>query len=119
MGGRAVIKRNLTERTRGENGQPLYSRKDIRAMVQQSGLTLHVAPDAEGWLQSRASTLGFGGIGKAMAILYLAAKVAYAQGARTITVENLEDVENLTMGHEDAARIAELVAEALGMRRVV
>jgi DNA transposition AAA+ family ATPase len=119
MGGRVVIKRDLTERTRGENGQPLYSRKDIRAMVQQSGLTMYVAPDAEVWLQSRASTLGCGGIGKAMVILYLAAKVAYAQDARTITVENLEDVATLTLGDEDSARIAEVVAEASGMRRVV
>ncbi len=51
--------------------------------------------------------------------LYLAAKVAYAKGDQTITVEHLEDVADLTVGHEDAARVAEAVAESSGMRRVV
>ncbi len=36
-----------------------------------------------------------------------------------ITVEHLEDVDDLVMGHEDAERVAEAVAESSGMRRVV
>ncbi len=51
--------------------------------------------------------------------LYLAAKVAYAKGDATITAEHIEDVADLTIGHEDAERVAELVAEASGMKRVV
>ena len=54
-----------------------------------------------------------------MVSLYLAAKVAYAKGDRTITVEHLEDVDDLAMGHEDAERVAEAVVESSGMRRVV
>jgi DNA transposition AAA+ family ATPase len=119
LAGRTAIKRDLTERTRGENGEPLYTRDDIRAMVKQSGLKLHVAPDAEKWLQGRASMLGMGGIGKAMVSLYLAAKIAYAQGDATITAQHLEDVEDLTLGSEDSERIADIAAEASGMRRVV
>ncbi len=67
----------------------------------------------------RASTLGLGGIGKALVSLYLAAKVAYAQGDVTVTAEHLEDVDDLVMGHEDAERVAEAVSEASGIRRVV
>jgi len=119
MAGRMVIKRDLTERTRGENGEPLYTLEDIRALVRQSGLTLHVSPEALRWMQGRASTLGMGGIGKAMVSLYLAAKVASAKGNAAITVDHLEDAEELTMGSEDAEAVAEAVAEASGMRRVV
>ena len=119
LAGRMAIKRDLTERTRGENGEPLYTREDVRAMVKQSGLKLHVSPDAERWLQGRASTLGFGGVGKAMVSLYLAAKVAYAKGETTITAQHLDAVEDLTMGAEDSERIAEIAAESSGMRRVV
>ena len=54
-----------------------------------------------------------------MVSLYLAAKVAYAMGRDTITVEHLEDVDDLAMGHEDAGRVAEAVTESSGMRRVV
>lgn len=119
LASRIVMKRDLTERTRGENPEPLYTRDDIRKLVKQSSLKLHVSPEAEKWLQGRASTLGMGGIGKALVSLYLAAKVAYTKGDDTITVEHLEDVHDLVMGHEDAERVAEAVAESSGMRRVI
>ena len=104
---------------RRRSGEPLYRLEDIRALVRQSGLKLHVSPEALRWLQGRASTLGMGGIGKAMVNLYLAAKVAFAKGDGAITVAHLEDAEELTMGSEDAEAVAEAVAEASGMRRVV
>ncbi len=97
----------------------MYTVEDIRKLIRQSSLKLHVSKDAEKWLQARASTLGLGGIGKALVSLYLAAKVAYAKGEQTITVDHLEDVADLSMGHEDAARVAEAVADSSGMRRVV
>ena len=56
IAGRIAIRRDLTERTRGANGEPLYTRENLRAMIRQSGLKLVVSPDAEKWLQSRAST---------------------------------------------------------------
>lgn len=119
MAGRIAIKRDLTERTRGENGEPLYTLDDIRKMIRQSGLMLDVSQEAKIWLQTRASTLGMGGIGKAMISLYLAFKVAYAKGDEKITAEHLEDVDELALGHEDACRVADIVAESSGMRRVV
>ena len=119
LASRIVMKRDLTERTRGDNPQPLFSRECIRKLIRQSSLTLHVSPDAEKWLQDRASTLGMGGVGKALFSLYLAAKVAYALGVGTITVDHLEGVDELTMGHEDAERMEAAVAEASGMKRVV
>ena len=39
--------------------------------------------------------------------------------AGAISVEHLEDVDMLAMGHEDAERVAEAVADSSGMRRVV
>jgi len=119
LASRIVMQRDLTARTRGENPEPLVTLDDIRKLIAQTELKLHVSPDAEKWLQDRASTLGMGGVGKAMVSLYLAAKVAYAKGDATITAEHLEDVADLTIGHEDAARVAEKVAESSGMRRVV
>ncbi len=119
LASRIVMKRDLTERTRGDKPEPLFSLDDIRKLIKQSSLKLRVEPEAERWLQGRASTLGMGGIGKALFSLYLAAKVAYAKGDAAITVEHLEDVDDLAIGHEDAERVAEMVAEASGMRRVV
>jgi len=120
LASRVVMRRDLTERTRNQtNPQPLFSIEDIRSLIKQSSLKLHVSPDAEKWLQGRASTLGMGGIGKALFSLYLAAKVAYAKGDATITVEHLEDVDELAIGHEDAERVAEVVSESSGMKRVV
>ena len=119
LAGRIVMKRDLTERTRGHHPEPLYTVEDIRKLISQSGLKLHVSPEAARWLQMRASTLGLGGIGKALVSLYLAAKVAYAQGNVTVTAEHLEDVDDLVMGHEDAERVAEAVSDASGIRRVV
>ncbi|HUX00686.1 MAG TPA: AAA family ATPase [Phycisphaerae bacterium] len=119
LASRIVMKRDLTERTRGDNPEPLYRLDDIRKLIRRSGLKLDVSPDAEKWLQARASTLGMGGIGKALFSLYLAAKVAYAKGDPRITVDHLEDVDDLAMGHEDAERIMEAVAGSSGMRRVV
>lgn len=117
LASRIVMKRDLTERTRGENPEPLYTRDDIRKLIHAAGLKLHVTAEAEGWLQARASTLGLGGIGKALVSLYLAAKVAYASGASTVTAEHLEDIVDLTIGHEDAERIIDAVADAGGMMR--
>ena len=114
------MRRDLTERTRDkDNPRPLFSLKCIRALIKQSSLKIPVTAEAERWLQGRASTLGMGGIGKALFSLYLAAKVAYAKGEATITVVHLEDVDDLAMGHEDAERVAEVVCESSGMKRVV
>ena len=55
----------------------------------------------------------------ANAELAVTAKVAYSKVEQTITVDHLEDVADLSMGHEDAARVAEAVADSSGMRRVV
>jgi len=82
-------------------------------------LKLNIEPDAERWLQMRASTLGLGGLGKALMSLYLAAKVAFTKGDGAITVRHLEDVDGLAMGHEDAAQMADVVSDSSGMRRVV
>ena len=119
LAARVVIRRDLTDRTRGVNPQPLYSLEDIRKLIQKADLKLHVAPDAVKWLQSRAGTLGTGGIGIALACLYLAFRVAYVKGMESITATLLDEVEDLTLGHEDAQRVAEAVAESSGMRRVV
>jgi hypothetical protein len=80
---------------------------------------LVVSPDAVKWLQTRASSPGAGGLGKAMVCLYLACRVVVVKGEDTITLQHLENVEHLSMGHEDAERVAEVVAESSGMRRVV
>lgn len=112
LASRMVMKRDLTERTRDvDRPQPLFSLDDVRKLIQQSSLELRVSPEAEKWLQSRASTLGMGGLGKALVSLYRAAKVAYAKGDTVITVEHLEDV--------DAERVADTVAAAACIRRVV
>ncbi len=119
LAARIVIRRDLTERTRGDNPEPLFSVADIRRLIDRSQLKLHVDKDAVKWLQGRASTLGMGGIGKALVCLYLACKVAFAKGSERITVDILCDVEDLSMGHEDAGRIEEVMAEASGMKRAV
>ena len=120
LAGRIAIRRDLTERTRtGKHPEPLFSLADIRALITQSGLQLKVSADAEKWLQDRASTLGMGGIGKALVSLYLAAKVAYAKGDQVITARLFGAVDSLVMGHEDAAAMSQAVAESSGMRRVV
>jgi hypothetical protein len=67
----------------------------------------------------RACTLGTGGIGIALGCLYLAYKLAFVRGMDAITAADLENVADLTIGHEDAARVAEVVAESSGMRRVI
>ncbi len=119
LAARVVVRRDLTLRTRGENPEPLFSADDIRRLIKQSELKVHVDPDAVTWLQGRASTLGMGGLGKALVCLYLAYKVAFVKGDSAITAEHLEDVEDLSMGHEDAEVVAEAVAQSSGMRRVV
>ena len=78
-----------------------------------------MSPEAESWLQRRASTLGMGGIGKALGLLYFAYKIVFANGADTITVEHLEDALTIGAGPEDAAVVAEIVAQSSGIRRVV
>ncbi len=119
LASRIVMSRDLTARTRGDDPQPLYTIEDIRNLIKATGLKLHVTPDAQKRLKDQACTLGMGGIGKALLCIYLAAKLAYAKGDAEITVEHLEDVVELTIGHEDAERIADAVAESSGMRRVV
>lgn len=99
--------------------KPLYSREDVQAMIRNMGVTLKVAPDAERWLQARASTLGMGSWGMATISLYLAYKTATVKENVTITADHLEDIETLALGSEDAERVSEVVAEASGMRRVV
>jgi len=119
LAARIIIRRDLTERTRGDHPQPLYTLDDIRKLIKQAELKPRVAPDAVKWLQSRASTLGTGGIGIALGCLYLAYKVAFVQSSESITADHLESVADLTIGHEDARRIAEVVAESSGIRRVI
>lgn len=119
LAARIVVRRDLTERCRNENPQPLFSADDVRKLIKQSDLKAHVTPDAIKWLQGRASTLGMDGIGKALVCLYLACKLAFVKGDDKVTAEHLEDVDDLTVGHEDRKPVAEIVAEALGIRRVV
>jgi DNA transposition AAA+ family ATPase len=119
LAARIVVRRNLTERAQGDNPQPLFSLDDIRKLIKHSDLKLQVSKDAEKWLRGRASILGAGGLGKALVSLYLAYKLAFVKGDDVITVDHLEDVDDLSMGHEDAERIAEVVAESSGMKRVV
>lgn len=119
LAARIIIRRDLTERTRGDTPQPLYSLEDIRKLIHQADLKLKVSPDAVRWLQMRACTLGTGGIGIAMVCLYLAYKIAFTQGSQAVTEDELESVADLTIGHEDAMRVSEVVAESSGMRRVV
>ena len=54
-----------------------------------------------------------------MVCLYLAFKIAHTQGADAVTEDQLESVADLTIGHEDAMRVSEVVAESSGMRRAV
>jgi len=119
LASRIVMKRDLTERTRGDKPAPLFSIADIQKLITQSSLTLRVSQGAQEWLRDRASTLGMGGLGKALVSLYLAFKVAFANGDSAITVGHLEQVDELVIGNEDAGRVAEAVAESAGMRRVV
>jgi DNA transposition AAA+ family ATPase len=118
LAARIVIRRDLTERTRGRNPRPLFTLEDVRKLIHSTDLKLHVPPDAMKWLQMRASSLGTGGLGNALACFYLAYRLAFAQNLEAITTETLESVADLTMGHEDAQRVAEVVADA-GIRRVV
>lgn len=94
-------------------------RQTDQRFLKQADLKLPVERDAEKWLQSRASSLGTGRIGNALICLYLAYKLVFVQGHGTITAAHLEEVADLTMGHEDAKRIAEVVAESSGIKRVV
>jgi len=119
LAARVVIRRDLTLRTRGENPEPLFSADDIQRLISKSELKVHVDSEAIKWLQDHASTLGLGGLGKALVCLYLAYKLAFVQGDNSITVRHLEDVEDLSMGHEDAEVVAEAVAHSMGIRRVV
>jgi len=119
LASRVVVRRDLTLRTRGQNPEPLFSTDDIRRLIKRPELKVHVDPSAVKWLQGRASTLGMGGLGKALVCLYLAYKVAFVKGDSAITAEHLEDVEDISMGHEDSAVVAETVQHASGIRRVV
>ena len=118
LAARIVIRRDLTERTRGSTPQPLFTRDDIRALVKNTQLKLRVGPDAIDWLQGRASAIGTGGVGTALVCLYLAAKVAYVNGDAVITADHLQDVAGLVIGLEDAERILESVQQANQIARL-
>jgi hypothetical protein len=109
LAARIVIRRDLTARTRGKNPKPLYTLDDVRKLIHHDDLKLHVSPDAVKWLQMRASTLGTGRLGNALVCFYLSIKLALAQNLDAVTAQQLEDVADLTMGHEDAQRVAEVV----------
>ena len=47
------------------------------------------------------------------------AKGAYTKGDPVITAHHPEAGDELPMGHEDAARVAEMVADSSGVKRVV
>ena len=83
------------------------------------GASVARSPEAIRWLQSRASTLGMGGVGKALVCIYLAYKMAFVQGMDHIGVEHLDAVQDLSMGKEDANHMANVVPESATMRRVV
>jgi len=87
-------------------------------LIHHADLKLHVAPDAVKWLQMRASSIGTGGLGKAVVYLYWAYKLAFLRGDESITAQHLDDIAELTMGHEDAQRLADVVAESSGSRKV-
>ena len=110
---------DLTQRTRGDPPQSLFTKDDIRKLIDQADLKLTVTPEAIRWLQSRASTLGMGGVGKALVCICLAYKMAFVQGMDYIGVEHRDAVQNLSMGHEDAKHMADVVSESATMRRVV
>ena len=95
----------------------LVSLDDIRKLIHRADVKLHVAPDAVKWLQMRACTLGAGGLGRALACFYLACKLAFVQNADAITAQHLEDVADLTMGDEDAQRVAEVVGSGSRLGR--
>jgi DNA transposition AAA+ family ATPase len=117
LAGRIVIRRDLTERTRrAHNPEPLFSKEDIRKLIQIASLELKVTPDAVDWLQGRASVLGLGGFGKAVIYLYLAYKLAIGSGDSEITSRHLDAVEQTTIGHEDIERVEAVVGEASGRR---
>lgn len=119
LAARIVIARDLTLRTREKNPQPLFTVEDIRKIIHQFDLKLHVAPDAVKWLQMRASSLGTGGLGKSIVYLFWAYKLAFVKGDESITAEHLNTIADMTMGDEDAQRLSEVVAESSGMRRVI
>ncbi len=120
LAARIVIRRDLTERTRsGPSNDPLFTLDDIRKLIHGADLKLVVEPDAVRWLQSRASALGTGGLGRAMVCLFLACKLAFVKGDGSIRAEHLDAVEDMAMGHEDAERMAEVAASSSGMRNVI
>lgn len=117
--GRIVIKRDLTERTRGDKPKPLYSIDDIKKLIGKAELNIKVGPDAVRWLQARAGAIGMGGLGITMTKLYLAYKLVMVRKTEKLTAEHLDQVDALTMGSEDAHRFALMLDEHEGMRRVV
>lgn len=119
LAGRIIVHRDLTERTRGDNPEPLYTTEDIRKLINRSELKLHVDKGAQKWLQARAGSLGMGGIGNAMICLYLASNLAANSGRDTVTASDLDEVADATKGAEDAERLAQIAANNPGMRRVV
>ena len=50
LAARIVIRRDLTERTRGRKPRPLFTQEDIRKLIHSADLKLHVSPDAVKWL---------------------------------------------------------------------
>ncbi len=111
LSSRVIIRRDLTERTRtidhdpNFKPQPLFTRKDIKALIKVANLDLKVHRDAIDWLQDRACSLGMGGFGKAKINLYLACKIALGSGHDTITAAHLDAVERTTIGAYDSDRV--------------
>ncbi len=116
LSSRVVIRRDLTERTRKNKGgkgpdQPLFTKDDIRKLIQVASLGVQVSEGAVTWLQRRACVLSLGGFGMTKILLFLAYKYAVGSGATTITVEILESVEELCVGGESVERIEDVVAD--------
>jgi DNA transposition AAA+ family ATPase len=118
LASRVVIRRDLTARTRVDpaNPQPLFTRDDIRKLIQVANLDIKVSTDGVQWLHDRACTLGMGGIGMAKILLYLAYKYAVATGATTITAELLDKIDELRVEPEDVERIETIVHDPQSKR---
>jgi DNA transposition AAA+ family ATPase len=117
---RVVIQRDLTLRTRRSGGgdgddtrkaEPLFSREDIRKLIKTASIKLRVTPDAIDWLQARACCLGGGGVGMTLIYVYLAYKVASAQGLDEINGELLAMVEDVTLGEEGMELVDQVVSD--------
>ena len=113
LASRVTIMRDLTERTRREhNPEPLFTADDIKALIGAAQLEFKVTAGGVRWLQTRASTLALGGIGKTLTYLYLASR--YVSGSKNLDAidENvLSEIERHLIGPEDAEFVGDYVAK--------